>query len=137
MLTKDFSNPHRLPLMIGDVITFLTFSVIGRLAHAEGTALQNIVGTAFPFTLAWFLVAPLTRSFHADATEGVGTAAKRATLTWVLAFPLGLLVWSLIKARLPHYSFAIVAGLFTLILLTGWRSAFALVLGRGGRKQEV
>jgi len=137
MLIKSFSNPNRLILVAGDIITFLAFAAIGRRAHSMGSAMDDVIGTALPFLLAWFLVAPFTGAFRTDATESLSSAAKRVTLTWLIAFPLGLLIRTPIVGRWAHYTFAIVAGVFTLVTLMGWRSAYALFLGRDMRQREV
>jgi hypothetical protein len=125
MLTGSFSNPNRSVLVIGDIITFLIFAAIGRRAHSMGSALDDITATAVPFLIAWFVAAPLTGAFRADATDSSGSAARRAALTWLLAFPLGYAIRAIMLGRLPHYTFAIVAGVFTFVALVAWRSAFA------------
>ena len=128
MLSPTVSNPRRLPLMVGDVITFLAFAAVGRSAHSMGSALDDVVYTALPFMIAWFVMAPFTGAFAPDATENSGQAAKRSVLTWALSFPLGLGIRTLLKGgALPHWSFALVAGSFTLSMLTGWRAIFAKV----------
>lgn len=118
-------------------MTFLVFAAIGRRAHSMGSAVDDVIGTALPFMIAWLLVAPFTGGFGKDATAGVANAAKRAALTWALAFPLGLLIRTPIVGRWAHYTFAIVAGIFTLVTLTGWRAALAFFLTRQGRELEV
>jgi hypothetical protein len=126
IITQRFSHNRFLPLVAGDVLTFLPFAALGRRAHSMGSALDDVVGTAVPFMVAWFVVAPFTGAFRRDATSNPTQGAKRAGLTWLLAFPLGLLIRTPIVGRLPHISFAIVAGVFTLLFLTGWRALFAL-----------
>lgn len=126
MLSPTFSNTRRQPLMIGDVVTFLVFAAIGRSAHSMGSALDDVLYTAMPFMAAWFIVGPFTGAFAPDATANAGQAAKRSALTWLLAFPFGLAIRTAIKGgALPHWSFALVAGIFTFTMLTGWRAAFA------------
>lgn len=124
-LQLNLSNPYRLLLLIGDVVTFLAFAALGRRAHSMGSALDDVMGTALPFMVAWLLVAPFTRAFGEEATDGSKSAALKALQTWAIAFPLGLLIRTPIVGRLPHYSFAIVAGIFTLVMLTGWRAVLA------------
>ena len=54
--TRQLAN-----LVIGDILVFLVFSVIGRISHGEPvglTALPQVVGTAAPFAAGWFIVAP-------------------------------------------------------------------------------
>lgn len=125
------SHPRWGLLLLGDLLTLLSFAALGRRAHSMGSALDDLVGTALPFVAAWLLVAPFTGAWGADATTTPAQAARRTALTWLLAFPLGMLVRIAIVGRVPHISFVIVAALFTLVMLAGWRSAFALLTRRG------
>lgn len=127
MLTPTFTNPRRLPLVAGDVLTFLAFAALGRRAHSMGSALDDVVGTALPFMVAWAIVAPFTGVYGAAATVDARSAATRAALTWLVAFPLGLLLRTPLVGHVAHWSFALVAGFFTLVMLVGWRSVFARV----------
>ena len=130
MLTRSFSNPNRIILMAGDLITFLLFAAVGRRAHSMGSALDDITATAVPFVIGWFLVGPFTGAFRAGATDGMSAAAKRAALTWLLAFPLGYMIRALMLGRLAHYTFAIVAGVFTFVTLVSWRALYARFVKR-------
>lgn len=126
-----FSHPRKGLLVLGDMLTLLSFAALGRRAHSMGNALDDLVTTALPFVVAWLVVAPFTGVWGTDATASPTRAARPTALTWLIAFPLGILIRIAIVGRVPHISFVIVAGLFTLILLTGWRSAFALIMRRG------
>lgn len=128
MLTSTHTANNRLPLLIGDVITFLAFAALGRQAHSMGSALDDIAYTALPFLVAWLLIAPFTGAFTPEATSTPKAAAKRAVGTWLFAFPLGYGIRILMRGGvIPHISFGIVAGIFTLVMLTGWRTLFAKV----------
>ncbi|MBA3530369.1 MAG: hypothetical protein H0T73_00410 [Ardenticatenales bacterium] len=48
MLNPTFTHKHRLPLAVGDVVTFLAFAALGRRAHSMGNALDDLTATALP-----------------------------------------------------------------------------------------
>jgi hypothetical protein len=125
MLSPALTNPRRLPLMVGDSVTLLMFALLGRRAHSMGSALDDVIGTALPFVIGWFLVAPFTGALGPGATGSARQAALYAALTWLLAFPLGLLIRVPLVGRVAHPSFMIVAGAFTLVTLLLWRVLFA------------
>jgi hypothetical protein len=127
MLSPALSNPRRLPLILGDAATLLIFALLGRRAHSMGSALDDIIGTALPFVIGWFLVAPFTGALGPRATRSTRQAALCAVLTWLIAFPLGLLIRIPLVGRVAHPSFMIVAGAFTLVTLVLWRVIFAEV----------
>ena len=125
MLAPIVSNRRRLWLAVGDLVAFLAFAAVGRQAHSMGSALDDVLGSALPFVVGWFVVAPFTGAFGPAATGSARSGAARAALTWLFAFPLGLLVRAGIVGRWAHYTFAIVAGAFTLLVLVGWRALYA------------
>lgn len=132
--TIRFGHPRWPLLAAGDLAVFLAFAALGRRAHSMGSALDDVVATALPFVVAWGLVAPFTGAFGAGATAGLPAALRRASYTWLLAFPLGLLVRVPLVGHLAHWSFVLVTALFTLAMLLGWRAAAATLVG--GRPAE-
>lgn len=130
----------RLALVLGDTISFLIFATIGRRSHGEAAGLNaffEVVKTAAPFLLGWFLAAPWLGAYRL-ASEGVmahNVAAppipqpltpfiKRTVLSWVVACPVGLGLRALLLQRGIPISFAIIVFLTNLVLLTVWRSSF-------------
>lgn len=118
---------HALVLATGDLALFLAFAAIGRRAHAAASPLDDVIEIALPFIVGWALAAPLTRAYAPDATASPVAAARRAALTWLVAFPLGYLFRALLLGRLSHHTFALVAGAFTLATLSGWRAIAARI----------
>src|SRR4051794_22331742 len=56
-------------LVAGDALAFLVFAAVGRASHTEAAGLDAILqvaGTAAPFALGWFIVAPLAGAFKAE-----------------------------------------------------------------------
>lgn len=120
-------------LVAGDVVTFLLFAAIGRASHAEAASLDAIVEvakTAAPFMAGWFVVAPWLGLFRRDVAEQPRVAAKRVALAWLLAEPVGLLLRALQIGRGSPLSFAIVTFITALLMLLGWRSAYAWLARR-------
>ena len=118
-------------LIIGDILVFLIFVIIGRSNHTLSlTDLGAIVTTAAPFGLAWFLVAPWFGLFRAEVRGNWQKVVPRLLLAWVLVGgPLSLIFWALLRGRtipggiIP--TFAIVTLVSTTLFLLIWRVGYA------------
>src|SRR5882757_7272558 len=67
-------------LVIGDVIVFLIFAAVGRRSYGEAASISSLLqvaGTAAPFALGWFIVAPFIGAYRRHQTTGVGNMAQR------------------------------------------------------------
>lgn len=125
-----------LTLVIGDAISFLVFAAIGRNSHGEAAgfgAVLEVVRTAGPFLLGWFVVAPFTGALRGELLTHPRSLLKRTSLAWLFAWPLGLGLRALFLQRGIPLSFAIVVGITNTVLLLGWRGVAAWVLGRRAR----
>jgi hypothetical protein len=127
------SNGRRiLTLAIGDTIAFLVFSALGRGSHGEATglaAIPQVVLTALPFIIGWFIVAPFLGPFRRDLADNPRKMAVRTSLAWILAWPIGLVLHWVFQWRVPTpdtvLSFGIVSFTFNLLVLLAWRWSFA------------
>ena len=120
-------------LVIGDTISFLVFAAIGRNSHGEAAgfgAVLEVVRTATPFLLGWFVVAPFAGALRGDLLSHPRSLLQRTSLAWLCAWPLGLGLRALFLQRGIPLSFAIVVGITNTILLLGWRGVAAWALGR-------
>jgi hypothetical protein len=120
-------------LALGDALVFLVFSWIGRSSHREPVgagALSAVVGTAAPFLVAWFLVAPLMGAYRAAPGTSHRAMLGRTARTWMIAGPLGLLLRAAILRRGIPPSFALITLLTNLTLLLVWRGLASLTVGR-------
>jgi len=126
-----------LVLIAGDALAFLVFAAIGRKSHGEAAGpgvLGEIVWTALPFALGWFVVAPFLGAFRREGAERPLGMLRRTGLAWVASWPATLLLRWLFVERPEGYplqaSFAIVILVANAILLGGWRTAFAALSSR-------
>ncbi|HEV8190899.1 MAG TPA: DUF3054 domain-containing protein [Ktedonobacterales bacterium] len=134
----ETSSPRNLPwwpwaLVAGDLISFLIFTIAGRDTHRETAGLDAIsqtLSTALPFVLGWFLVAPWLGAFRREKTRTPIAMLKRTELSWLCALPLVLALRWIFAGHIPPLSFAIVLALVNALLLGGWRTAFAWIVGR-------
>lgn len=120
-------------LAVGDVALFMVFAAIGRASHSEAagfSAIAEIAQTAAPFALGWFVIAPWLGLFNADVSAQPRRMLGRTALAWVLALPIGLIVRALIIGRGSPLSFAIVTFITALLMLLGWRGAYAWFASR-------
>jgi hypothetical protein len=122
-------------LVAGDLVAFHIVTAIGLLNHGELaglSALGEVVQIATPFAAGWFLVAPFAGAYRAEVAGTPRRALPRVALAWLIALPIGLLLWSVVRQKTVQPAFAIVTFITNLIVLLGWRGAFALVArGRG------
>jgi hypothetical protein len=120
-------------LATGDTVAFNAVTAIGLLSHGELTgmaALAEIVTIATPFALGWFAVAPLLGAFRGDVVAQPRQMLSRTALAWLVALPIGLLLWSLVRQKSVQPAFAIVTFITNLIVLGGWRGVFAWLAAR-------
>lgn len=123
----------RLPLLIaGDALSFVLFAALGLRSHQEGQGIGDVLLTAYPFALAWFLVAPFLGAYRRRAiARGPARALASAELAWLGAYPAALLArWALGPDHKLPISFAVVILLANAILLGGWRTLFAFIARR-------
>lgn len=116
-------------LVAGDAISFLVFAASGLRQHNEATGLiTQVVVTALPFALGWFLVSPWVGAYRQGATEGVRRMLTRTELAWLASYPVALILRVIFAPdHAMPISFAIVILLANAVFLGVWRSAFALV----------
>jgi hypothetical protein len=121
-------------LAAGDLAAFNAVTAIGLLSHGQLTgldALGEVATVAAPFAIGWFLIAPFAGAFRGDIAGQPRRILPRAALAWLIALPIGLLLWSLIRHRPVQPAFAAVTFITNLIVLLGWRAVFAWLAARG------
>jgi hypothetical protein len=121
-------------LAAGDLIAFNVVTAIGLLSHGKLTgldALGEVATIAAPFAIGWFLVAPFAGAFRGNIAGQPRRVLPRAALAWLIALPIGLLLWSLIRQKPVEPAFAVVTFITNLIVLLGWRGVYAWLVARG------
>jgi hypothetical protein len=125
--------PQVATLAAGDLVAFNVVTAIGLLSHGQLTsldALGQVATVAAPFAIGWFLIAPFAGAFRADIAGQLRRILPRAALAWLIALPIGLLLWSLIRQKQIQPAFALVTFITNLIALLGWRGLFAWLTAR-------
>lgn len=115
-------------LIAGDLLAFLVFAMIGRRSHGAAAGLAafgDVVATAAPFALGWALVAPWLGAYRADLRGRPWAMLRTTALAWALALPVGGALRALAIGRLSPISFYVVTFLAVLLILGGWRAAYA------------
>lgn len=119
-------------LVIGDAIALIVFSMWGRASHGMDLQAGSVLSTGLPFAITWFAAAALLGGYKPEAAAGPGAAAKRAALISVIAAPLAVVLRALFLQRPIPWTFLVVATTTTLIVMTVWRTVFALTRRRAG-----
>ncbi|MCZ4655402.1 DUF3054 domain-containing protein [Dietzia kunjamensis] len=114
------------PVMIAlDAALVVVFSTFGRGAHSEGLGVTQVWGTAWPFLIGlavgWLILL---------ATRRAPAAVGSGVLLWLATLVVGMVIRGLGDGRVPHWSFMVVAGVVTAVLLIGWRAIRAAVVRR-------
>jgi hypothetical protein len=117
-------------LILGDAAMFLIFAISGRRSHGEAAGLDavwQVVLTAAPFALAWFLVSPFIGAYRRRLQAVPGQMALRTALAWLAAWPLAMILRILTVQHVPEWTFFLVSLLSNLVFLEIWRAAFTWV----------
>ncbi|HQZ36542.1 MAG TPA: DUF3054 domain-containing protein [Ilumatobacteraceae bacterium] len=98
-----------------DVVALVVFVIIGRRSHDEGSALSGIVKVAAPFLIALILGWLVARAWKNPMAVGTGV------IVWLVTVIGGLVLRKVAFDGGTAVPFIIVASLFTLCTLVGWR----------------
>jgi Ca2+/H+ antiporter len=125
---------------LGDVIVLILFAIIGRASHDVASTAGPVLGTlntAFPFIVAWLVLAAVLGGFSGKAFYPIGRVIGRTLLASILAAPLGVLLRAAIQAAPRQFyafrwdsiqpSFILVATLSTSVMLLVWRVAWSRI----------
>jgi hypothetical protein len=117
-------------LVIGDILCFLIFSLLGDTSHGEFTglaAIPHIIEISLPFLAGWFLVAPFLGLFRKELLSEPRAMAYRTALAWVPAWVIAMVLRGIfVDHAVPATTFMLIAFVFNLVLLEIWRWPFAL-----------
>lgn len=98
-----------------DVAAVVVFVVIGRQNHDEGSALSGIVKVAAPFLIALALGWLAARAWKSPMAVATGI------VIWLVTIVAGLALRKVVFEGGTALAFIIVASLFNLATIVGWR----------------
>lgn len=125
------------PVRLGDAIFMDTlavalFALLARIAHNTADfpfSWMGVVSTGWPFLLgAWAGLGAMR-----IAGKPVGRIVPTGLVVWISTVVVGLVIWGIRNAKVPHISFIIVATLSSAVLILGWR---LLSRGSGALKKR-
>jgi len=123
-------SPHIAVLALGDMLAFLAFAAIGRGSHGEATglaAIPQVILTAAPFAIAWFIVAPFVGVYRRELLADPRKMAARTLLGWVLSWPVAMALRGIfVDHAVPPWTFAVIALVVNAAFLLIWRWPYAL-----------
>jgi len=121
---------HIAVLALGDMLAFLAFAAIGRGSHGEETglaAIPQVILTAAPFAIAWFIVAPFVGVYRRELMADPRKMAARTLLGWVLSWPVAMALRGIfVDHAVPPWTFAVIALVVNAAFLLIWRWPYAL-----------
>ena len=127
MIWRDLREPRARLLLLGDLLALLLFVVMGRSSHDEGNPVPGILGTAWPFIVAWLTVAPVMGAFRQHPGAGVAAVARVTVISWLTALPVAALLRAIALGRVSPWTFYLVTLIVAGVLLLVWRSVVAYV----------
>jgi hypothetical protein len=117
-------------LVIGDILCFLIFSLVGTSSHGETTgpsSIGRIVLVALPFMAGWFLVAPFLGLYRKELMAAPRAMATRTAIAWIPAWVISMILRGIFFDHgVPAPAFMLISFAFNLAILEIWRWPFAL-----------
>lgn len=124
------SNRWLIPLIIGDIITFLLVTLIGFASHGTLETAGNRMFTTFvPLLLSWVLIAPHLRVYDHQVVINY-RQLWRPFWAMVLAAPMAAWVRGLILSSSILPLFVVILGGVSAIAILIWRGLHLLVAQR-------
>ncbi|WP_027417192.1 DUF3054 domain-containing protein [Aneurinibacillus terranovensis] len=112
-------------LIIGDMICFLLFILLGDREHSISINILGLLSNLIPFILAWLLVGFITGIYKKEVLGSMKRVVVRTFITSLIANPIGVLLRALLLGHGISIPFLIVTTVFNTALLVIWRTVFA------------
>jgi FtsH-binding integral membrane protein len=111
--------------IVADVVSILAFVALGRSSHDEGgNAVTEAVKVAAPFLIALAVGWLVARAWNSPTSPTTGM------VIWGVTITSGMVLRRFVFDRGTALAFIIVASVFTLVFLVGWRFAWEWWSGR-------
>ena len=120
---------NRVTVLVADLVAVFAFATFARMAHrGDGMALSlaGVLSTYWPFALG---VAVAFIVIVAAKWDG-GKVRPAGVTAWVVTVVIGLSIWGLRNAAVPHWSFILVASIMSALMMLGWRAVAGAVAKR-------
>lgn len=134
-MTRPLNSPvafitGRRRALSADLTAILLFALLARLAHrGDGLefSISGWLATAWPFLVGVLLAYGILSVKHREPLP----INPGGITVWLVTLVTGIAIWGVSHTAIPHWSFMIVAGLMSGLLLLGWR-VFGTVARRMG-----
>lgn len=110
--------------LVADIIIVIAFAIIGRASHAESLDLGGIATTMWPFLAALIIGWVVARAWRAPMKP-----VRTGVPLWLVTLAGGMLL-RIASGQGTAVPFIIVAGVFLLLTLVGWRVVAAVIARR-------
>lgn len=124
-----------IPLVVGfgDLVALLAFTVVGLLSHGVEPWLApwHTVMVAFPFVIAWLLLAPLGTLYNVETVLSPRKTLLRTMIVWAGATVVGggIRATPIFPGEAPIPFLLVTLG-FGLLIMGSWRVGVAALLTR-------
>ncbi|WP_460525176.1 DUF3054 domain-containing protein [Halopiger thermotolerans] len=124
-------------LAVGDVVVLAGLVLVGQLSHGV-TPIERPVAaleTVAPFVLGWVIVAAIAGLYTSasDVATSVPRTARTTAVIWIAAANVGFILRNGLFGESTRWPFPLVMTGFGLLVLVGWRVAYAVFAGSSGR----
>lgn len=107
--------------LVADIVIVIVFAIIGRASHGEALDLGGVATTAWPFLAALLVGWAALFAWRAPVSP-----LRTGLPLWAVTLAGGMLL-RVASAQGTALPFIIVAGVFLLLTLVGWRVVATLV----------
>jgi hypothetical protein len=112
-------------LLIGDVLAFLIFVIVGRTSHGfTNDWLINIVRIVTPFLIGWFVASFPLGAYRADLLQHPGSLMGRSVMAWLIGSGIAFALRAFLFQNNVTIPFALTSIAFTGLFLLGWRAVY-------------
>lgn len=122
---------HQRPLpIIIEIIEKFKLQTCQCNMHSDlGMNLIEVLGTAGPFLISWFVLSPFLGAYNRKATATLGSIPVELLPGWLVSMTGALTIRGILKGTVPPVPFIVVSLIVTFTLLSAWRCLYIVLTG--------